>query len=126
VKNSGRVRRTPDNRGKFTLLLNGLATVAIATALFIGASTSEAPAGHWWGVDQVDRSAQPKNIPTWETHGQPGWQDIATLEAAGVIPAALLVVMNDGSVVSMSLDEAFERNGDESSANDVWTVGWKP
>jgi hypothetical protein len=125
VTNSGRVRRTPDNRGKFTHLLNALAILAIATALLIGASTEEAPAGHWWGMDQVDRASQPKNVPTWETHGgRPGFDDISTLEAAGVIPSALLVVRGDGSVVAMSLDEVFERNGDDNPSNDVWTVGW--
>lgn len=124
MKNAGRVRRTPDSAGKLARFLNLLLAAAFTAALAIPAMTHTEPEGHWWGMDQVDRAAQPKNVPTWETHGRPGFEDIATLEAAGVIPSALLVVRGDGSVEPMSLDEAFDRNGNESRADDVWTVGW--
>jgi hypothetical protein len=131
VTNAGRVRRTPDSSGKLAdrrnlaRFLNLLLAAAFVAALTIPAMTSDAPAGHWWGMDQVDRAEQPKNIPAWETHSRPGFEDIAT-KPADVIPSALLVVKNDGSVVVMSLDEAFARNGNESRADDVWCVGWRP
>lgn len=130
MTNAGRVRRTPDSDGKtrdrrkLATFLNLILSAAFVAAVSIPAMTSDAPAGHWWGMDQVDRAAQPKNIPTWETHGQPGFRDIATLEAAGVIPGSLLVVLHDGSTVVMTLDEVFERNENDNPNDDAWTVGW--
>jgi hypothetical protein len=120
----GHAPSTADRR-KLATFLNLIVAAALVGAITIPAMTSDAPAGHWWGMDQVDRTEQPKNWPTWETHSRPGFEDIAS-KPADVIPSALLVVKNDGSVVSMSLDEAFDRNGNDSRADDVWTVGWRP
>lgn len=117
--------RRAANRRNLTHFLNLLVAAAFTAALVVPAMTSDAPEGHWWGMDQVDRDAQPKNWPTWETHSRPGFEDIAS-KPADVIPSRLLVVMGDGSVVSMSLDEAFDRNGNDSRADDVWVVGWRP
>jgi hypothetical protein len=109
------------NLGRF---LNLIVAAAFVAAVTIPAMTSDAPEGHWWGMDQVDRAAQPKNWPTWESHGgRPGFEDIAR-KPADVIPSALLVVKNDGAVVVMSLDEVFDRLGNETRADDPWTVGW--
>lgn len=108
------------NLGRF---LNLLLAAAFVAALVIPAMTSDAPEGNWWGMDQVNRAEQPKNWPTWETHSRPGFEDIAT-KPADVIPSRLLVVKTDGSLVGMTLDEAFDRNGNENPSDNVWTVGW--
>lgn len=111
-------------RRTFALLLNAALPLGAAVALAVPAYTWEAPDAGWHGIDQVDRSKVPANIPTWTPALQrqfPAFQAIADL--AGQVPSQVIAVDLFAEPRVMDFQTAWDRTHDDTRANDVWVVG---
>lgn len=112
------------SRSLYRRALNSVLIAGAAAALAIPAYTWQAPESDWWGIDQVDRSQVPVNLPTWTPelqHEYPAFVDIADM--GDRFPARLVVIDLFGAARVLDFQTAWDRNHDESRANDVWVVG---
>lgn len=75
------------------------------------------------GAERVVPVERPENVPTWQA------SDRATgcePSREGVIYPTLLVVDMSADRIRMDFDKAWDRNHNESDADDVWVIGGCP
>lgn len=110
-----------------TKTLSLLMVIGMCCALYITASTHEAPelypnnggAESVWVKEQ--RKNLPKNVPTWEKSDR---KFGCTKEQTEEIHGTVLVVDQKNDRVLMSFDEADRVAHNENRADDVWVVGF--
>lgn len=106
---------------------NTLLAILAVLAIYVPASTHEAPEGlkaggvEAWSVMQ-EREDLPVNVPTWDRETAAAFP-ACEAPVEGEIPAAVIVVQQDGDTVRTSLDAADAVAHDAEPANDVWVVG---